>query len=174
MALFQDASGRFFLRPESADDLIMRPVDETDSSVPAPGSVMIDNLLKLARFTGRQLFQARAELGLAALSGLLSTRPGTMASAAAALDYHLADKIEVVIVGNAASGDSLVREFHRAFLPNALLAVSRKGDSRLSVFEGRQGTGTGEGAARAFVCRNSTCLLPVETAPALGRQLAEL
>ncbi len=173
MALFQDSSGRFFLRPDNQSDLIFRPTEETDSALPSPGSVMILNLLKLERLTGRAEFGRAGETGLQQLSGLMRDYGSGMTSALLALDSHLSPRVEIVITGRGTVRDKMIAEVCHRFLPNAILASSEAPGKAhtLPLFEGRYAA---DGSARAFVCENSTCGLPVETVQALREQLGDL
>lgn len=149
----------------------MRPKDEFDGSLPAPGSIMISNLFKLNRLTGSNRFYEAGEKALRALSGKMERNPSAMTSAMLALDYYLSDKIEIVVVGTGPERDSMLRVLHSRFLPNRVIAVSDDRDSPLPLLEGRQSQ---YGEVRAFVCRNSVCRLPAETAEELRDQLRDM
>ena len=165
--LFMDDAGVFYLRPDGQDDLIVRPRDEFDGSIPAPGSIMIENLFKLNRITGDKSFVTAGEKALHAISGRLASSSG-LTSAVMALDYYLSDKIEIVIVGNQQHRQDMVAEIYGRFLPNRLVAVHDNGDSPLPLFEGRT---TDDGEARAYLCRNSVCGLPALNVEELREQL---
>ncbi len=169
--LFLDGDGTFYLTPADQDDLIMRPRNESDGSLPAPGSIMISNLFKLNRLTGSNRFYVAGEEALHMLSGKMERNPSAMTSAMLALDYYLLDKIEIVLVGTGPERDSMLRVLHSRFLPNRVIAVSDDGNSSLPLLEGRQSR---NGEVRAFVCRNSVCRLPAETADELREQLQDL
>ncbi|MDH4157706.1 MAG: thioredoxin domain-containing protein [candidate division Zixibacteria bacterium] len=171
-ALFMDDGGHFYLRPSGQDDLIFRPGNETDGALPAPGSVMIANLLKLNRITENQTYLASAEKALKALSGLFSRAPGGMTAGVLALDYYFSDKIEIVIVGEGETKRAMVDEIHKRFLPNKVIAVSCSGDEAGGpLFVGRRAEG---GEVLAFVCRNSVCNLPASTLEELQAQLSDI
>jgi uncharacterized protein YyaL (SSP411 family) len=172
LAQFMDNAGHFYLRPEDGHDLIFRPKSEVDGAMPAPGSIMLHNLLKLSRLTGDQSYLERAEKGLRAVSGLIATGPTAMTSAAPALDYYLADKIEIVIVGEGEVRQKMLSEVHRRFLPNVTTAVSAQGGRAAGpLFAGRESR---DGRVRAYVCCNSTCRVPIATAEELGAELGRL
>ena len=94
-----------------------------------------------------------------------------MTSAILALDYYLSDKIEIVIVGGGPERDAMLALVYSSFLPNRAIAISENGNSSLSLFEGRQPV---RGKPRTYVCRNSVCNLPAETADELKEQLHNL
>jgi len=168
VALFMDETGRLYLRPEGQSDLIMRPIDETDGSIPAAGSLLMASLLKLERLTGdKELLQA-AEKAMRATAGQIARYPGGMSSAVLAVDYYTSDKIEIVLVGGGDELDRMVREVYGRYMPHKVLAVSNDGAENLPLFEGRESS---DGAVVAFVCRNSVCRLPVDSLEAFKKQL---
>ena len=132
---------------------------------------MIASLLKLNRLTGDSRYLLAAEKGLQALSAKISSYPGSMSSAAFGADYYFQDKIEIVLVGNDEEMESMLHETYRRFIPNRLIAISHDGGSSLPLFNGRASR---NGQAIAYVCRNSTCRLPLSTAEELGAALDEL
>jgi len=169
--LFMEDNGTLFLREAGRPDLIMRPRDESDGALPSAGSYLIAALFQLGRLTSNNEFTQAAERGLRALSGLIDKHPAAMTSALLALDYHLSDKIEIVVVGDGPERDAMLREIHRRYLPNRLLAVSADSDRTLPLFEGRSAE---PGKTAVYVCRNSACRLPVSTVDELRRELAGL
>jgi uncharacterized protein len=164
--LFLTEDGALFMREAGQADLIYRPKDETDGALPSPSSYLIEALLKLGRLTGNNDYTLAGEKALRALSGSIARHPGGMASALLALDYHLGDKIEVVVVGDGAERGKMLDTFRFALPPGALLAVSVSGDNGRALFEGRTAH---SGEVLAYVCRNSVCRLPVRTAVELGQ-----
>ncbi len=169
--LFLDEAGVFYLRPDGLADLIMRPRDEADGAIPAPGSVMIGNLFRLHRLTGEARYLERGEKGLAAVSGMIEANPSSMTSALLAVDYYLSDKVEVVLVGTGPEQSAMRETLYHKYLPNRIIAMSEDGISNLSLFEGRRAQ---KGQAQAYLCRNSVCGLPVDNADELATQLDEL
>jgi hypothetical protein len=169
--LFLDDAGVFYLRPAGQSDLILRPRDEADGAIPAPGSVMIANLLRLHRLTDEARYLALGEKALVAISGLMEANPSAMTSALLAADYHVSEKVEVVVVGSGPEQLAMLEALYRKYLPNRIIAVSEDGVSELPLFGGRRSQ---DGLVRGYVCRNSVCSLPVENAAQLIAQLNEL
>jgi uncharacterized protein YyaL (SSP411 family) len=166
--LFPDETGALYMREAGQHDLIYRPRDDTDGALPSPASMLIESLLKLGRLTDNDAYTSAGEKALRALSGLMVQRPGAMASALLALDYHLGDKVEVVIVGDGPERERMLATLLPTLSSNVLLAVSKSGDNGRPLFEGRTAP---KGEVLAFVCRNSVCRLPVTTAEGLREQL---
>lgn len=171
VAQFTDADGAFYLRPDKQDDLIYRPREESDSSVPAPGSVMLLNLLKLHRLNEKNEYMEMAQRGLRAISGQLARYPSGMTSALFAVDFYLSRKVEIVIVGEGAVRDGMLQEIHRRFLPNRVIAIAGTSGGTGPLFEGRAST---DGATRGYVCIDSVCSLPALTVEDFAKRLGEI
>ena len=170
-ALFIDDKGKFYLREADQSDLIIRPTEETDGALPAPGSVMIDNLFKLNRLTDNGTFYQQGELALKALSGLIDQYPQGMTAALLALDFYLNDKIELVLIGEKSKRKELADYINNRYLPNALKIFASSGDEKLSILKGRSDN---NGSAQAYICVNSACQLPVSDLESLKKQLEEI
>ncbi|MCB2230404.1 thioredoxin domain-containing protein [bacterium] len=170
-ALFMDDSGQFFLRPGDQADLIMRPRDEHDGALPAVGSIMIHNLQRLSHLTGNEKLGQAAEKALRAISGTVARIPNAMASALAAVDFHLNEKVEIVVIGDSATRDAMLQEIYRSYLPNRVIAVSSDGSSDLPLFEGRT---IANGDCRVYVCRNAVCGTPADSVEELREQMRRL
>jgi uncharacterized protein YyaL (SSP411 family) len=170
MVLFMAEDGALYMREAGQADLIYRPKDETDGALPSPSSYLIEALLKLGRLTGDSRYSSAGEKALRALSGSIARHPGGMASALLALDYHLGDKVEVVIVGDGEERAKMLETLRFGLPPGALLAVGGASDNGRPLFEGRMAP---KGEALAFVCRNSACRLPAGTAAELAATLVQ-
>jgi uncharacterized protein YyaL (SSP411 family) len=169
LEVFMDRDNSFYLRPDHQTDLIIRPREETDNAIPAASSSMLHNLVRLYRLTNNKPYVEKAELGLKSISGQLARFPGSMASALLALDYFLGEKTEVVITGDGAEREEMIRLVHQKYMPHGVIAISHNADQTVSpLFEGRQAQ---KGQAQAFVCRNSVCGLPAHTVSELSEQL---
>ncbi|MCX6833766.1 MAG: hypothetical protein NTW07_01300, partial [candidate division Zixibacteria bacterium] len=171
LRLFLAEDGTLYMRESGQADLLYRPREDTDGALPSPASVLIEALLKLGRLTDNDAYTSAGEKALRALSGLIAQHPGGMASALLALDYHLSDKIEIVIVGNGPERLRMLDELMFRPPSNALLAVSKTGDNGRPLFEGRTAP---DGGVAAYVCRNSACRVPVATEDELAAELSIL
>ena len=94
-----------------------------------------------------------------------------MSSALLALDYHLSDKVEIVIVGDNGERDEMIDALNSRYLPNKVVAMSANGQGKGPLFEGRK---VGKDQVLAFVCRNSVCRLPVGTVAEFEAELDQI
>ncbi len=175
--LFWDArDGGYFSTASATSDILLRMRDSYDGAEPSGNSVAALNLLRLARFTGREEWRAKAEKTLEAFGRQLEQAPETLPQMAVALDFALAKPREIVIAGGrrAADTQALLRQIHSRFIPNKiLLAVDGAEEQKtlarwLPFIENVKPLG---GKATAYVCENYVCKLPTSDPEELARLL---
>ncbi|MDF1543927.1 MAG: thioredoxin domain-containing protein [bacterium] len=172
VVLFADDDGKLYLRPDGETDLIYRPKEQTDGALPNSSSYLIHSLLRLNRITENPDYLETGQKFLRALSGTINQYPSGMTSALFALDYHLGDKLEIVIIGSGPEKQEMLNEIYRRYLPTKMVALSDSGDESVSpLFKGRKAK---SGEVVAYVCVNSACQLPVNNVRELKVQLSRL
>ena len=72
---FTDPSGGFFLTPQNADPLLIRPKDTADGALPSGNTMMAWNLIRLSHLTREDTWQRAAEAQMAFLSPLAASYP---------------------------------------------------------------------------------------------------
>jgi uncharacterized protein YyaL (SSP411 family) len=150
----------FYLVEPSAD-LIIRPSEATDGATPAPGSVMVQTLLRLAPLTGEETFERVAEAALSLYRDLMERHAWGSASLLCALDRAASGNTEILVAaepGDATAAGWLER-IDRLHLPNRVLARVGPGGPPwpAPIWDGR---GMRGGRATLYVCRGRTCSLP--------------
>jgi uncharacterized protein YyaL (SSP411 family) len=174
--LFEDtADGAFFSTAAGDHRLVLRVKEDYDGAEPAGNSVAVMNLVRLARMTNRAAFAESAQRTLAAFASRLSHVPVAIPQMLAACEFLLGDPREIILAGRRDSAEmrALLRELHARFVPSRVVLLVDSPEARQALAAGIpsiQSMDPLAGLARAYVCRNYTCLLPV-TEPA---QFAEL
>ena len=144
-----------------------------DGPTPSGNSVAALDLVRLSELTGVEWYRRSAESILKFFAGDLEQQPSSHACMLIALDLLMNGMKEVVVTSpTESSARALTKVALRAFIPQKVLLVATKktyGKLRTlsSLLEGRT-PGT---KARAFVCENFTCKLPVDSAKGLESQL---
>ncbi len=159
--LFWDpAEGGLFTTGRDGEALVTRAKDLLDNATPAANSLAAFGLLRLAALTGDQRYRDHAERVLALLGPLAGSHPLAFPELLSAVDFHQSGSTEIAVVGDR---PDLVAVAQSRYLPNAVLAWGEPYSSPL--WEGRRD-------GFAYVCRDYTCLAPVDTVEALETQLA--
>ncbi|HET8798239.1 MAG TPA: hypothetical protein VFO89_11160, partial [Thermoanaerobaculia bacterium] len=168
LRLFGDASGRFYVTPASGERLLVRPRESGDGAIPSGSSVMVMNLIRLARMTMNEEHEKQAQKALRAVSDEVSLAPSASTHLLSALAFVLGPSQEIVLAGDD------VRAMHRAvfakFAPNKVVLHRAPGDdppiAKIAPFT-REQRPIGD-AATAYVCTNYACKLPVTDPKKLG------
>ena len=156
IARFADEQrGGFYFGARDGEVLIAARKEIEDHPIPAGASSAALGLLRLAALSGEARYE-QAAVGALSLSADLASRfPSAFAYLLCALDFHLADVLEVALAGEHI--DAFARVVRAAFRPHLVLAASGP------LLEGRS-----EGA---YVCRRFACEAPVHDADGLARAL---
>ena len=173
MELFVAADGALYDTPGGQSDLIVRTRDLYDSAEPSGTAAAVLGLLRLGRLMGRSDCEDAARRALAAVAGTAAAQPTAMPLLAAAADLAAHPPVEVVVAGEWKQTAPLRHELARHYLPEAVIVHL---DAAASPWWQQRHPAVGAmlpdaPAARAYVCRNFTCDLPVSSAAALARQL---
>jgi uncharacterized protein YyaL (SSP411 family) len=168
VALFWNAHERCFY-VTAADDpgLVQRPVSTFDSAVPSGMSVTVENLIRLGDVCGERAWLDIAEATLHAHYTRALDNPFGFANLLNALDLWLERPTEVVLAGGDVT--ALARAVAGVYLPNRMIVRGDGAPPLLSALvEGKTAV---NGAAAAYVCRDSTCERPVTDTSALTTAL---
>jgi uncharacterized protein len=167
---FGDAErGGFFTTSTDHEDLIARRKEVGDHPIPAGQSSAALGLLRLAALSGEARFADRAAGVFALFGEPMISHPDSFAHLLRALDFHLASKREVALVGQDFSAlEAIVRA---EFRPNVVVAAGPAGAVEPPLLDARTEIG---GEPAAYVCEGFTCNLPVTDPAALESELAEL
>ena len=149
-----------------------------DGAVPSGNSVMLINLLRLGRLTGRQELEGRASSLATALSVEVSLHPRAHSEFLRGLDYALGPAQEIVVVGKREAADTrkLLATLRGMYVPQAAVLLKPEDEpaaaralERLVPFT--KGIDAGGGPAAAYVCSRGACLRPVRSPAELREAL---
>jgi len=176
MAQFAAPNGALYDTPGGQSDLIMRTSELYDSAEPSGPSAAILGLLRLGRLLGNRDWEQAARRALAAVAATAAAQPTAAPLLAVAADLAGHPPVEVVLAGDWEQTAPLRRELARHYLPDAVVvhlqpAAAAWWQRRHPAVAAMAEAGPG---ARAYVCRDFTCDLPVSTAADLARQLAAI
>jgi uncharacterized protein YyaL (SSP411 family) len=174
LELFWDSEkGSFFYTSSDHEKLIVRPKEYFDNAIPSGNSTSALNLLTLARITGKDEYQSRADSLLRSIGTSLARFPLGLGNWLVAANFSLGPVVEVVVTGQEDDHLSLLEPIREKFLPNKVmvLAENRKSPEKtLPLLEGRQ---LGEGGATVYVCQDFTCREPTSDPDRLREILEE-
>jgi len=156
--LFWDAEqGGFYFYGVDGEELIARPKELYDGAIPSGNSVTALALQKLADLTGDSQLGIMAKKQLHFFAGEAAKYAAGYTYFMMALDYYLADKTKVVIVGsmNAADTQGMLDILNNGFLPAVVVKFydsSEQSDGEYKAIDGK---------AAAYICKNFACQPPI-------------
>ena len=163
---FDPAENLFFFTDADVDDpdgngaggqLIARKKELFDNVIPASNSVMAHNLRRLGRHLDHAGYRTLSAAMLAQVKALAVKEPQHLSHWASLYAAQLRPGPEIAIVGPDA--DEFRQELNRGFLHDTVLAGSETGSS-LPLLQHRPPQA---GHTTLYVCRNYTCLAPVQS-----------
>jgi hypothetical protein len=178
MADFLDEKEGGFFAVSSDTELPVRPKEITDGALPSGNSVMLMNLVQLARMTGRQDLEKSANRLTAAFADQVGVQPRAYAEFLCGLDYAFGPAAEVVVVGRAEDDrtKALLGALKRTYLPNAVILfkpVGKRSSPIEKIAPFTEDMREVDGRVAAYVCSNGRCLRPVATADELLQILSK-
>jgi uncharacterized protein YyaL (SSP411 family) len=169
------ASGGFYMTADDHEGLLVRSMTSQDGATPSANSTMARNLLRLAMLLGRDDYAERAVAILRLFGDAAANQPFQSERMLTAAMEQAEGFVEIVILGESAGAQALVRQVHSRYLPNKFIAPLDPANldevEGLPLFRGRTPL---EGRPTAYVCRNFTCRQPVFRPEDLVRELDSL
>ena len=154
--------------------LIARPRDASDSVKPCGGSGAAEVLLRLSRITGDGSYEKLAAAMLGMVRDQMSAHPLASGSWLCALDLHLSDPEEVVVVGRRGDPNmaTLLTTIHGQYLPKKVLVGFQPDDPviPLAAMLTKERKMV-QGHPTVYLCRQRTCHPPTTDPDQLLRLL---
>lgn len=166
-----DENGGFFDTGNDHEALISRPKDLMDNATPAGNSIASEVLLRLAAWTGDEQYRERADNYLRSLTDVMIKHPQAFGHLLGTLDFTLARPREIAVAGDPGQTETqkLLAIVNAHYLPNSVLACASPEDiSAAQAIPLLAKRPLKDGQPCVYVCRNFTCLAPVNTEDALA------
>ena len=170
---WDEESAVFFYTPHGGEELLVRPHDPYDQSIPSGASISALVLLRLGAIVDER-YADYAQRQLERVAAMAVQNPFAFGQTISVLDRLMRGSWDVVVVGEA--GDprtsALVQATYRHYLPNRNLV--RIDPSEPASRELPKLIAEGKAAMEkpvAYFCRDRTCSLPLEDPSALEAEI---
>jgi uncharacterized protein YyaL (SSP411 family) len=176
-AYYLDGSDGVYCRTAAdGEKLLCREKPFDDGVMPSGNAMSAYNLLRLAKLSGSEAYRGAALRLLQTCASRLREQPLAMADMLLALDFEIAAGREIVLLvaGEDEHGKAMKDVLRQRYCPHDVLAVAAAATAQAEsagaspLLRGRQLL---DGKTTAFVCRNQTCRLPVNTPEQFARLL---
>ena len=174
-------SGGLFSTSFDHEKLLARSRERQDSAMPAGASQAALASLRVGRLTGSDELRDRALALINSYAGRLREKPTALATLLAALEFELAEPMDIAVVGISRDPNAQImrRLVNGRYLPNAVIAGTElNGDAgampgiadavRIPFLEGKEAI---EGRPTVYICRNRSCAEPVTDPAGLATAL---
>ena len=161
--LFLDEEdGGYYLTGVDAEELLFRPKESYDGALPSGNSIAALNLFRLARLTGDERWERKAEQQLLSFRPVLEEHPSGYTAFLQALQFALHPSQELILAGSLDSEalPEMRETFFSAFRPYA--SVLYQEGSISDIIPWTQDYEIEEGHVTAYLCQNFTCQRPVQ------------
>ncbi|HSF87601.1 MAG TPA: thioredoxin domain-containing protein [Acidimicrobiia bacterium] len=165
--LFAAADGGFYATGHDVPQLIARPMNLMDNPTPSDNALMAEALTMLAAYTGEPAMRTAIDGIYRAAGTLIEQYPAAVGQVLAVGLVGIDGPKEVAIVGDEPAMTGLTGVVWERFRPDCVLAAGAGSDS-IPLLRDRKAP---QGEARAFVCREFVCAVPVSSADSLRAQL---
>jgi uncharacterized protein len=171
---WDEEAGGFFFTGRGHERLIVRAKEFLDNATPSGNSIATLSLLRLGLLTGNQDYRRRATDVLRLMANQIRRYPSAFGFALCALDFYLAQPLELAIVGNR-SDPKLIQLFRAAwqhYLPNKVIALcTQNHEESAAVVPLFLNRNTLKDRPTAFLCEGYACKQPALSDAELTAQL---
>jgi len=169
--LFYDSEfGGFFDVENGKADVFLRTKDIYDGAEPSGNSYMVNNLLKLARFSEQKMYEEKAMKTLEYYFDELEKYPFSYPQMLIALSNYLNPMKEIIISGK--DTDVFKKEISKVFIPDKILI---KADKKLETIMPliKNYLSADDKETKVFICENFKCESPISDLEELKNKLKE-
>jgi uncharacterized protein YyaL (SSP411 family) len=172
---WDDTNGGFFYTPADHERLILRTKPVHDGSVPSGNSLATMLCLRLHAFTEEERYSQVAERVLRLYRGSMEENPFAHAYLLAALDFHVRQPREVVVVakGGREGAADLLEPLERTYQANRVVVCYDPASPPLKLPPFARDKPLVDSRPTAYVCHRSSCSPPVSDWQGLRRLIAE-
>ena len=169
---WDEAGGGYFFTADDTEQLIVRTKTAQDNATPSGNGILVGVLARLYFVTGTDAYRARAEALIAAFSGEVQRNFFPLSSLINGSET-LRNAVQIVVVGTREAPDTrdLLAVVDGLCLPDRVLQVMEPDGPALPAGHPAAGKGQSDGQATAYVCRGTTCSLPITSGDELRRAL---
>ncbi len=162
---FEDSdNGGFFFTEHDHEQLIHRPKPSNDDALPPGNGVLASVLLSLGHLFAEQRYLDTADRTLAWARGAMEQAPAQHCALLSALESHLYAPETVIIRGPEENMQAWLEMANKGYKPwRDVYAIPYEGVTRLPPYLPRLVSADVQNKPVAYVCRELSCSLPIET-----------
>jgi len=157
-----EEDGGYFLTGSDAEELLFRPKESYDGALPSGNSITALNLFRLARLTGDERWEKKAEQQLHSFRPVLEEHPSGYTAFLQALQFALHPSQELILASSLETGKlpEMRQIFFSEFRPYS--SVLYQEGSLTEIIPWTKDYPIVPSHVTAYLCQNFTCQRPVQ------------
>jgi len=161
-AHFDSDAGGYYLNADDAEELITRPKEAYDGAIPSGNSVMLRNLVHLARLTGDTALETAAARIGRFFADHIEKQPTGFTAMLCGVDLLAGPSTEVVLVGQPEADDlqALAQPLRTTFTPRTVVLNAPPTGEMDALAPFTAAHTQNDNQATAYVCQNFACEQP--------------
>ena len=167
--------GVFFMTPDYGDKLLIRPQDIYGGATPSGNAVMLLNLLKLSRLTGKPEYEKMADQIVKHYGKMLTQAPAEFSDVMSALMFAEGPTYEIVISGNPQTEETkkIIKLINQLYLPEKVVVFRPDKDNAaiIKIAPYTESQKMLAGKTTVYICRDTACEAPVVGLDALKKHV---
>lgn len=167
-------SGGFYFTSESGEQILVRKKEQFDAAIPSGNSVMMYNLIKTGRITGKPVYEEYAAKTAASVSKFIKNSPTAFTQLLCALDYAAGPSVELIVAGNKEKAVAALAEVEREYIPNKTVIYVENENDPVTRLADYLASYKAENDYTFYVCRDYKCELPVTSPEEVLRLISEI
>ncbi len=174
---WDEERGGVYFYGKDGEQLISRPKESYDGAIPSGNSLTAWNLVRLARLSGDESLEAKAEQSMRVFAASINEHPAAYSFFLIAALDHLHPGQEIVLVGSkkAAESQQMVDQVNSRFLPRSLLMFKESdGNGIIYAIPYVREMEMVDGRTTAYLCDKNSCQPPVNTIRDFSRLLSQV
>ncbi len=165
---YSDEEKFFYFSNKNQTDLIIRKIDYYDSVIPSGNSVMFQNLHYLYLITANNKYLSLSEEMMKKVFSIATTYPSSFSNWLSVFLNYFKTINEVTYATQVLNPDNML-SIHRKFIPNLLVMPLFRENSNYAWTLRKKV----EGAEKYYLCRNFSCLPPLNNLSELFGNIGE-
>jgi uncharacterized protein YyaL (SSP411 family) len=160
---WDESNGGFFFSPDYGEKLLVRTKEIYDGAIPSGNSVMLYNLIRIARITSDSVYENYAGNLLDYFSDSVQKAPSGSSFFLSAYEFMIGPGYEIIIAGNRKDPgtQNIINSIKQKFIPNKVLLLKDSTDLNYSLpFEYLNSYNQINSKPTIYICKNFTCNLP--------------
>jgi uncharacterized protein YyaL (SSP411 family) len=162
---WDEKNGGLFFTSDKGEKLLTRTKEVYDGAIPSANSVMMYNLIRLARITGKIEFEEKAKQIEQIFSNDIKNAPSGFTQLLIALDFAIGPSYEIVVVGEKEHKETkkMMKMINTNYLPNKVVILKdpEYHDTTIDNFFPYTKDFTQiDNQVTIYVCKNHLCQLP--------------